>query len=64
MPSSRGSSPPRDRTLCVSCVFCITGRFFDAEPPGNPPALIILFHDYNFKVPSYLFFITALSKNI
>ena len=29
MPSSRESSPPRDRTQ-VSCIFCIAGRFFTA----------------------------------
>ena len=29
---SRGSSWPRDWT----CVSCITGRFFTAEPPGKP----------------------------
>ena len=33
MPSSRGSSGPRDR-ICVSCT---AGRFFTAEPPGKPP---------------------------
>ena len=33
MPSSQGSSRPRDQTL----VFCIAGRFFTAEPPGKPP---------------------------
>ena len=32
MPSSRGSSQPRDRTR----VSCITGRFFTTEPPGKP----------------------------
>ena len=32
MPSSRGSSRPRDRT-CVSCISCIAGRFFTTEPP-------------------------------
>ena len=32
--SSRGSSWPRDRTP-VSCVSCIAGRFFTAEPPGK-----------------------------
>ena len=31
MPSSRGSSQPRDRTL----VSCIAVRFFTAEPPGK-----------------------------
>ena len=35
MPSSRGSSPPRDRT-CVSCVSCFASRFFTTEPPGKP----------------------------
>ena len=35
MPFSRGSSPPKDGTQ-VSCVFCITGRFFTSEPPGKP----------------------------
>ena len=32
MPSSAGSSPPRDRT-CVSCGSCIAGGFFTTEPP-------------------------------
>ena len=32
LPSSRGSSQPGDWT-CVSCVTCITGRFFTSEPP-------------------------------
>ena len=32
MPSSRGSSWPRDRT----CVYCVAGRFFTAGPPGKP----------------------------
>ena len=32
MPSSRGSSWPRDRTW----VSCTAGRFFTAEPPGKP----------------------------
>ena len=36
MPSSRGSSPPRDRTL-VSYSSCIVGEFFMAETPGKPP---------------------------
>ena len=35
MPSSRGSSRPRDRTL-ISCVSCIAGAFFTTEPPGKP----------------------------
>ena len=32
MPSSRGSSPPRDRTY----ISCIEGRFFTIEPLGKP----------------------------
>ena len=34
MPSSRGSSPPRNQTQ-VSCGFCIASRFFTTEPPGK-----------------------------
>ena len=33
--SSRESSWSRDQT-CNSCIFCIAGRFFIAEPPGSP----------------------------
>ena len=35
MPSSRGSSRPRDRTY-VSCSSCIASRFFTTEPLGKP----------------------------
>ena len=34
MPSSKGSSGPRDQTQ-VSCSSCIAGRFFIAEPLGR-----------------------------
>ena len=34
LPSSRGSSQPKDQTL-ISCVSCIAGRFFIAEPLGT-----------------------------
>ena len=34
MPSSKGSSPPKDGTH-VYCVFCIGSRFFTTEPPGK-----------------------------
>ena len=34
-PFSRGSSWPRDQTHSISCIFCITGRFFNTEPPGK-----------------------------
>ena len=40
MLSSRGSSQPRDRTQ-VSCISCIAGWFFMAEPPGKPPLYVI-----------------------
>ena len=35
MPSSKGSSQPRNRTH-VSCGCCIAGQFFTTEPPGKP----------------------------
>ena len=35
MPSSRGSSLPRDQTHIYSGS-CITGGFFTSEPPGKP----------------------------
>ena len=34
MPSSRGSSQPRDWT-CISCISCIVGEFFTTEPLGK-----------------------------
>ena len=37
MPSSRGSSQPRDQT-CVSCVSCTAGGFFTSESLGKPSA--------------------------
>ena len=40
VPSSRGSSPPRDRFYDPTCRifrdFCTGGGFFTAEPPGKP----------------------------
>jgi len=41
MPSSRGSIQPRDRTR-VSCIFCIAGRFFTTESPGEPLLCMLL----------------------
>ena len=35
MPSSKGSSPPRDQT----CVSCLAGTFFTTEAQGNPKYL-------------------------
>ena len=37
VPSSRGSSRPRDQT----CSFCIAGEFFTAGPPGKPLSLLL-----------------------
>ena len=34
MPSSRGSSWPKDQT-CISCYSYIAGEFFTTEPPGK-----------------------------
>ena len=48
MPSSRGSSQPRDQTR----VFCIAGRFFTTEPSGKP--ISFLYEDV-----INLFFITS-----
>ena len=36
MPSSKGSSWPKDQ-IGTSCDSCIAGRFFTAETPGKPP---------------------------
>ena len=36
VPTSRGSSQPRDQT-CTFCVSCIAGGFFIAESLGKPP---------------------------
>ena len=46
MPSSKGSSQPRDWTP-VSCVSCLAGRFFTTEPPGK---LQCRRHRYNFGI--------------
>ena len=40
MPSSRGSSQPRDQT-CISCVSCIAGSFFTTELLGKPKINIL-----------------------
>ena len=42
MPSSRGSSPPRDQTQ-VSCTSCSAGGFCITEPPGKPNRYILLY---------------------
>ena len=35
MPSSRGSSCPRNRTR-ISCVYCMAGGYLSAQPSGKP----------------------------
>ena len=44
MPSSRGSSQPRDQT-CITCSSCVAGRFFTTEPSGE--ALCIYIHYFH-----------------
>ena len=51
MPSSRGSSQPRNQTR-----ICIAGRFFTSEPPGKPCMITLL---SAFKGTSMLFSIVA-----
>ena len=41
IPSSRGSSWPRDRTHSVFCMFCSTSGFFTAESPRKPICVYI-----------------------
>ena len=52
MPSSRGSSRPRDRT-CISGIFYIAGRFFTTEPPGNPSLCLTwcVLWEFDFESP-------------
>ena len=50
MPSSRRSSQPRDQT-CISCIFCIAGRFFTAEPLGKPIGIYTLAYLFLFWFP-------------
>jgi len=44
MPSSSGSSQPRDRTH----VSCMAGRFFTAEPPGEAH---FIYNSVYFSIP-------------
>ena len=48
--TSRGSSPPNDRT-CISSVSCITGRFFTAKLPQKPCHMLYII---NTHVPRWL----------
>ena len=50
MPSSRRSSWPRDWTW-ISCIFCIAGRFFTAEPLGKPIGIYTLAYLFLFWFP-------------
>ena len=43
MPSSRGSSWPRDQT----CISCIAAGFFTTEPPGKPLKYSSVNYNYN-----------------
>ena len=43
MPSSRGSSRPKDRTH-ISCSSPVAGEFFTTKPPGKPPCTECLLH--------------------
>ena len=49
MPSSRGSSQPRDQTR-VSYVSCIADRFFTTEPPGKPLCIPIFIYIHMDKI--------------
>ena len=53
MPSSRGSSQPRDQTQ----VSCIASRFFTTEPPGKPLGL-----DYPFPMFSHMWYVLCNSR--
>ena len=53
MPSSRGSSQPRDRTH-ISCVSCVVIRFFSAEPGGKPTTYHISFYSLFSFLPELL----------
>ena len=60
MPSSRGSSPPRDQTHGS----CTAGRFFTAEPMGKPSfSSTEFFFYFNKHILSFecFFFITSCS---
>ena len=50
MPSSRGSSWPRDRTG-GSCASCIAGAFCTTEPPGKPWWAVALFRIARWLLP-------------
>ena len=50
MPSSRGSSWPRDRTG-GSCASCIAGEFCTTEPPGKPWWAVALFRIARWLLP-------------
>ena len=54
-PSSRGSSPPRDRTQ----VSCLTGGFFTTEPPGRPLHIYIYVYIHSYTYIAILYCCTA-----
>ena len=57
MPSSRGSSKPRDWNCC-SCRSCIAGGFFTAEPLGKPYILPIFICIYIIFIFIYIYVYT------
>ena len=54
MPSSKGSSWPRDRTH-VSCVSSVAGGFFTVDPPGQPqlPPILMRWPHFNSWKPCF-----------
>ena len=53
MPSSRESSQPRDRTH----VFCTSGGFFIAEPPGKPLFALCFIKSENFFFSLFIIYL-------
>ena len=66
MPSSRGSSQPSDRTP-ISCIFCISGRFFTLSHQGSIAlhiALYICTYMYMYMYILYIYIRTCTSITI
>ena len=61
MPSSRGSSRPRDWTH-ISCSSCIAGGFFTTDPPRKPGLHPLCFRKSLFIY--YKMLVTSLANNI
>ena len=66
MPSSRGSSQPRDQT-CASCSCYIAGGFFTTEPLGKPKTVTASICSMLHLVTAYIpgvFWLIDLKKNL